>query len=100
MDKNLKSKLVTLGRLTPVELLERLSGPGREPEILAAIICAMYWGGRTAFDLQQVENLSEENWRLAVEIMGYRRSHLWSEPQFHIVAQWCRERYRLSQWDE
>lgn len=97
---NDKVRLVTLGRLTPAELLNRLSGPGLEPTILAQIICAMYWGGSKELNLQQVELLSQANWTLAVEVMGYRRSRIWSEQQFHIVAQWCREHFGLTQWDE
>ena len=99
MEKVSNIKLVTVGRLTPAELFDRLSGAGGDPQVLGEIICAMYWGGRGDFDLQRVESLSEANWKLAVEIMGYRRSNLWSEPQFHVVAQWCRERFGLSQWD-
>lgn len=90
---------VTLGGIGPAELLKRLSGPGREPQILGEIICAMYWGGRVDLDLQQVELLSRQNWELAIEIMGYRRSQHWSEPQFHVIALWCREEFALSQWD-
>ena len=86
---------VTLGRLTPAELLHRLSCPGPEPAILGEIICAMYWGGRKVFDLQRIEQLSEHNWKLATEIMAYRRSKLWSELQFHVIAQWCREYFSL-----
>ena len=82
MDKAATIKFVTLGRLTPSELLARLSAPGPESAILGEIICAMYWGGRAEFDLQRMELLSAKNWTLAVEIMGHRRSELWSEPQF------------------
>lgn len=92
-------KLVTVGRLTPAELYCRLSQPGRDARILGEIICAIYWGGTVQINLQMVETLSQSNWNLAVEIMGYRRSRIWSEPQFRIIALWCRERFALSQWD-
>lgn len=90
---------VTLGRLAPAELMERLAAPGPEATILAEIICAMYWSGRGGVDLRRVELLSPANWTLAVDIMAYRRSHYWSEHQFHVIAQWCRERHGLAFWD-
>lgn len=92
-------KLVTVGRLTPAELYSRLSQPGHDAHMLGEIICAIYWGGTVSINLQKVETLSQANWNLAVEIMGYRRSRIWSEPQFRIIALWCRERFALSQWD-
>lgn len=100
METSNGGKRLTVGRLAPAELFGRLSQPGREAEILAEIICAMYWGGHVPFNLQMVESLSESNWRLAVEIMGYRRSPLWSEQQFEVIANWCRERFALFQWEE
>lgn len=98
MNSENRVRHLTVGRLAPAELFERLSQPGREPEILGEIICAMYWGGTVPFNLQMVEALSEPNWHLAVEIMGYRRSPLWSEAQLHVIATWCRERFKLTQW--
>lgn len=89
---------VTLGTLTPAELFERLSQESANSRMLAEIICAMYWGGQTSFNLQQLELLSSADWALAIEIMGYRRSTHWSEPQFHVVAQWCRNRHGFEQW--
>lgn len=91
---------VTLGRLTPAELFERLSLEGQDSLILAEIICAMYWGGHATFNLQKVELLSESNWALAIEIMAYRRSSHWSEAQFQVIATWCRDRFRLDQWSD
>ncbi len=93
-------KRVTLWGLPPADLFKRLSAPGRESHILGQIICATYWGGSRELDLQQLELLSAPNWKLAVEIMGYRRSAHWSEAQFHAVARWCREHFELVQWDD
>ncbi len=99
METQNRVRRLTVGRLTPAELSERLTQPGRDAAILAEIICAMYWGGTVPFNLQKLEALSEPNWHLAVEIMGYRRSPLWSEAQLHVIATWCRERFALTQWD-
>ncbi len=100
MKSDVVLRRVTLGRLTPAELFETLSGDGQEPLILAEIICATYWGGPTTLNLQHFELLSTGNWALAVEIMGYRRSTHWSESQFQVIARWCRDRFRLEQWTD
>lgn len=93
-------RYVTVGRVTPAELFERLDAPGSDGQILGEIICAMFWGGQVLFDLQRVEKLTAANWKLAVEIMAYRRSPLWSEAQFQVIALWCRDRFALTQWND
>lgn len=88
----------TVGHLTPAQLHARLLRPDPAARLLAEVLCAVYWGGDSGVNLQQLENLGDDDWTLLTNILRYRRSPLWSEEQFHLVACWCREHFALQRW--
>lgn len=59
-------------------------------EIMAQLVLSMYRG--TPMELRQIDHFDDENFALAMQVIGYRRTQRWSDNKFCALAQYAKAR--------
>ncbi len=80
------------------QLRDKLDGDHWSQQLLADVVCSTYWGF-SRVSLQELGKLDAEDWQIAIEIMGYRRTPQWNDSKFYALAIWCKTRHQLPDYE-
>jgi hypothetical protein len=94
MNINLNARETFIGNLTEADIRNRIDTDHWSSKLLAEIVCSTYWGG-VGVDLKELDRLHASNWKLAMDVMSYRRVTGWSDEKFYALACWCRIQHDL-----
>lgn len=84
----------------PKQIREELSKHGEQAHILAELACSVQWDpGSTPVPAHKLKKLTPANQAISKQILYYKHSPDYSAVELHELASWCRDEFKLTEYD-